>query len=57
MRRVTVLHAHVAVHSSSRREFVNQNRGVKDTIFQYGDIKISANLQAWRKKFSLERFC
>jgi hypothetical protein len=43
-----VLHAQVAVHSSSRQEFLNQNRGVKDPISEHVDIKISANRQLRR---------
>jgi hypothetical protein len=52
-----VLHAQVAVHSSSRQEFLNQNRGVKDTISHGVDIKISANRHLRRSNPRFERFC
>jgi hypothetical protein len=46
-----------AVNSSSRRRIVKRIRGLKDTIFKVGDIKINANRNSrWLRGLS-GRFC
>jgi len=51
------MNAKVAVHSSSRRAFVNQIRGLTDTISKADDIKINANRAPRAMQRDFRRFC